>query len=161
MQGVEKAVMNIFIPTICFLSAVAIGSTACHRKSSVPEAPAQTGSSAKPVTDYLSLLENLRVAKVQVEEGEEVSQPFFSVKGRIIRINGEDVQVFQYTNSEAANAQAAEVSPTGSKIGTSSMSWLAPPHFYEREKLIVLYVGSSGNVIDTLKRVLGQQFAGQ
>ena len=153
--------MNIFIPTICFLSAVAIGSTACQRKSSVPNVPTQTKSSVKPVTDYLSLLENLRAAKVKVEEGEEVSQPFFSVKGRIIRLNGEDVQVFQFANTEAANVQAAAVSSTGSKIGTSSMSWLAPPHFYKREKLIVLYVGNSGNVIEALKSVLGQQFAGQ
>ena len=40
-------------------------------------------------------------------------------------------------------------------------SWVAPPHFYKAEKLIVLYVGESEAIIDILESVLGPQFAGR
>jgi heat shock protein HslJ len=41
------------------------------------------------------------------------------------------------------------------------VSWVASPHFYRVEKLIVLYVGGSEPVTDVLESVLGKQFAGR
>ncbi len=41
------------------------------------------------------------------------------------------------------------------------VGWVAPPHFYKKEKLIVLYVGDDNNVLDILEGVLGTQFAGR
>jgi len=53
------------------------------------------------------------------------------------------------------------VSPDGSSIGTSMMTWVALPHFYKVIKLIVLYVGESDELIKVLEGVLGSQFAGR
>ncbi len=114
-----------------------------------------------PVTDYISLIDNLRQAGATVEPAGELTQPFFSVNGRVIVVNSGDVQVFEYADAATAEAEAALVSPDGSSIGTSMVSWVASPHFYRVEKLIVLYVGGSEIVTDVLESVLGKQFAGR
>ena len=89
-----------------------------------------------------------------------MSQPFFSVKGRVLLVNDEAVQVFEYGSAAAAEAEARRVNSSGTVIGTSSMSWMAPPHFYRKGNLIVLYVGANATVQRTLEAVLGAQFAG-
>ncbi len=76
-------------------------------------------------------------------------------------MNGSDVQVFEYAAADAADTEATLVSSDGSSVGTSMISWIAPPHFYKAEKLIVLYVGESEPVIGALESVLGPQFAGR
>jgi hypothetical protein len=52
------------------------------------------------------------------------------------------------------------VSADGGSVGTSSMSWMATPHFYQAGKLLVLYVGDNAVVADMLESALGSQFAG-
>ncbi len=114
-----------------------------------------------PTSDYVSLIDNLRAAGATVEPaGEVVNQPFFSVTGNIITVNGGDVQVFEYADAAAADTEAALVSPDGYSVGLSMISWVATPHFYQADRLIVLYVGDSTDVINVLEAELGQQFAG-
>jgi plastocyanin/heat shock protein HslJ len=118
-------------------------------------------SNGGPVTDYVSLVDNLRAAGATVNPAGEVEQPFFSVKGLVIKINDDDVQVFEYDDANATENEAKAISPDGSSIATFMPSWVAPPHFYKAEKLIVLYVGENEDTIGILDRVLGPQFAGR
>jgi hypothetical protein len=113
-----------------------------------------------PVVDYVSLIDNLRAAGATVDLGGEISQPFLSVNGQLIKVNGEDVQVFEYRDGAIAEKEAALVSPDGSSIGMSLPFWVAPPHFYKAGKIIVLYVGENAAVMVVLENVLGPQFAG-
>ena len=124
----------------------------------VPTPP--TISHGGPVKDYISLVDNLRGAGANVEPAGEITQPFFSVNGFVIKVNGADVQVFEYSDVNAAENEAKSISPDGSSVGTSMPFWVAPPHFYKVEKLIVLYVGENENTIGILDNVLGPQFAG-
>jgi hypothetical protein len=114
-----------------------------------------------PVRDYVSLIDNLRAAGATVDPVSEISQPFFSVKGYIIKVNGEDVQVFEYESAPAAEADAAKVSTDGSSVGTSMVNWMAPPHFYKKERVIALYVGDNSALTQLLESVLGPQVAGR
>ena len=79
----------------------------------------------------------------------------------MIKVSGEDVQVFQYFHAAAADAQAALVSPDGSAIGASKIHWVGPPHFYRKGRLLVVYVGDHDNVLKALEAVLSRQFAGK
>ena len=106
------------------------------------------------------LISDLRAAGATVSPSGEITQPFFTVRGQVIRVNGYDVQVFEYATATASDAEAAQVSPNGSSIGTSIVTWIATPHFYKRGQVIVLYVGDDADVINPLKAVLGEQFAG-
>jgi hypothetical protein len=79
----------------------------------------------------------------------------------VFKLNGEDVQVFEYHDHSTAKTEAALVSPDGSFIGTSLPFWIAPPHFYKAGLIIVLYVGENTAVTDALESILGEQFAGR
>lgn len=119
------------------------------------------GSSPVVVEDQASLIEALRAADATVEPGEPIEQVFFTVKGQILKVNGEDVQVFEYESPEAMEADAAQVSPDGGSIGTSMVSWVARPHFYKAGRILALYVGDNPALIELLAGVLGPQFAGR
>jgi len=113
-----------------------------------------------PVTDYVSLVDALRAQDAVIEPSGKVSQPFFTVKGRVIQVNSQDVQVFEYADEAAADAEAELVAPNGSSVGTMMVTWMGSPHFYSAGRLIVLYVGDDAAAIDLLETVLGPQFAG-
>lgn len=147
--------------SVCLLCVVAVGFTACGGKLPVSNQSPQGKSHAGPVTDYASLVADLRAAGVSVKREGKVDQPFFSVTGMMIKVRGEDVQVFQYSDAMAAEAQAALVSPSGSAVGTTKIHWVGPPHFFKKGRLIVLYVGDNDKVLNALEAVLGRQFAGR
>ena len=102
------------------------------------------------------LADELRSAGAEVEPGSDIRQPFFSVPGRVLTVNGSDVQIFEYPNIEAAQAEASTVAPDGSSIGTTMISWVATPHFYMSGTLIVLYVGEDPALQRLLEKVAGK-----
>lgn len=79
----------------------------------------------------------------------------------MIKVYGEDVQVFQYRSAAQAASQAAAVSADGGTVGTAKIQWAGAPHFYRTGKLLVLYVGEDRRVLKVLQAVLGAQFAGK
>ncbi len=120
------------------------GSPACV-KPETAEKLAQRGwggptppivSHGGPAVDYVSLIDNLRAYNVTVNPEGEIEQPFFSVTGFSIQVNGASVQVFEYNTAEDAEADASLVSPDGSSIGTSMPFWVDVPHFYYKEKIL-------------------------
>ena len=110
---------------------------------------------------YDGLVSRLRAQGATVTAGGDVDQPFFSVKGRIVNVNGAAVQVFEYALSVLANADAAQVAPDGMAVGKAvHIGWIADPHFYKQGRLIVIYVGGDDGIRRLLTATLGPQFAG-
>lgn len=107
------------------------------------------------------LIEALAAAGATVEAKGEIEQAFFSVNGQVLRVNGGDVQVFEYADAAAASAEAAAIAPDGGSIGTTMVTWMDTPHFFLQGNLIVLYVGSDAGVLSALEGVLGPQIAGR
>ena len=99
-------------------------------------------------------------AEVKVT-GEVVSKDIFSVDGSVFEVNGERVQVMNYGDAAALEAEATRISPDGSSVGTHMVMWVGPPHFFRSETSIVLYVGENSTVIEALTKVMGPQFAGR
>ena len=79
----------------------------------------------------------------------------------MLTVNGEGVQAFEFASEVEAEAIAGTVSTDGSTVGTSTIFWVAPPHFYKAGRLIVIYVGSDSGVIKVLQEIMGSQFAGR
>lgn len=92
---------------------------------------------------------------------EQLETDLFSVPAVIVNAGGESIQVYQYANEAAAQADAALVDASGSSIGGSQPFWVDVPHFFRSGNLIVLYVGSDGGVLSALEALLGPQFAGR
>ena len=89
-----------------------------------------------------------------------VSQPFFSVKAAVYRIDGGELQVYNYRSASAAAKEAGRVAPNGA-IGGAMPRWIAPPHFFRKGRVIAIYLGSSDKALKALTRVMGPQFAGK
>jgi len=121
--------------------------------------PSPTG--APVVEDQSSLLTALQAAGATVNVGDSIMQDFFTPEGRVITVNGADIQVFEYESAEAMEGEASQVAPDGGSVGTSIMMWMDAPHFYKTGRIIVLYVGSDSAILDLLEQVIGPQFAGQ
>lgn len=95
-----------------------------------------------------------------VEEGEPITQPFFSPEGNTYKVNGADIQVFEYPDEDAMENEASQVAPDGGSVGTSMVSWMDTPHFYKAGRIIILYVGNDPAVLGLLESTIGPQFAG-
>lgn len=127
-------------------------------------APAASASNASPepaaVEDQASFIAALEAAGATVETAEPISQPIFSVEGSIIKINGADVQVFEYENTEDMELDSSQIAPDGSSNAITMITWVDTPHFYKTGRIIALYVGSDETVLSLLESALGAQFAG-
>jgi len=120
----------------------------------------ESGSPDADIKDGLmAFTDALNLAGQSVDIAGPVDQPFFSVPGQLIIVNGEDVQIFEYPDSVAAEAEAAQISPDASSVGTSMMSWVGTPHFYKEDQFIVLYVGENNSVTKALTDALGEPIA--
>lgn len=132
--------------------------------ASAPEATAAPGgpitSHGGPVTDQVSLIDALRKAGATITPGEQVEQPFLSIKGTRLDMNGADVQVFEYPDEAAAQADAASVADILAGRGTTMIDWIAPPHFYHAGRVLVLYVGEDEGITEVLTNTVGPQMTG-
>ncbi len=138
-----------------YVALFLLGLVGCGGSSTEPT------SHGGPVKDYVSLVDHLRGVGATVVPTGSVTQPFFAVSGQVIKVNGEQVQIYEYADEEAANADAAHISPDGGTMGSTIVDWIAPPHFYKKGQLIVLYVGIDTSVIHILETLLGPQYAGR
>ena len=138
-----------------FVALLLLGLVGCGGSSTPPT------SHGGPIKDYVSLVDHLRAAGATVVPTGAVTQPFLSVSGQVITVNGEQIQIYEYANEDDANAEAARISADGGAVGNTMVDWIAPPHFYKKGQIIVLYVGTSTTVINILETTLGTQFAGR
>jgi len=129
--------------------------------TSATESPSASAEPSTAVEDQDSLIAALEAQGATVETGEPITQPFFTPEGHVLKVNGADLQVFEYESPEAMESEAGQVAPDGGSIGTSMVSWMDTPHFYKSGRIIVLYVGSDEAILGLLESVLGPQFAGR
>jgi hypothetical protein len=121
-----------------------------------------------PVQDQVSLIDALRSKNVTVDISGTVSQPFLSPQsGTTVRLSGgpmtgaAELQLFEYGSASAASADANRISPDGGGTATTKISWVAPPHFFLKGRVMAVYVGSDSAVLSLLQSLLGAQFAGR
>jgi hypothetical protein len=129
--------------------------SACAGTPTVPAGRVESPAVSSPS----SVAAALRAAGLTVEDAGIVEQPFFTGRAHVYVVEG-DVQVYEFASADAAQQSAAQVSPTGGSIGTQQMSWMAPPHFFRKQQLVVIYLGSSPKVLAELQNLMGAQFAG-
>src|SRR5687767_7416303 len=160
---------NLMVLLLIFVLVVSgcAGNSTANTTATSPAVPTEPPATESPaaespvVEDKASFIAALEALGATVETGEPISQAFFTPEGSVIKVNGADVQVFEYESAEAMENEASQVAPDGGSIGTTMVTWVDPPHFYKAGRIIVLYVGSDEVVLELLEKILGPQFAGR
>lgn len=153
-----KFSISLLLLICATIAPLTIGKTSVREKQVGVSRRLRTTRPKTKQSGYGNLISNLRSKGATVKpSNERVSQPFFSVSGRILIINGQAAQVFEFAKAATAAAETKRVGDGA----TTSAAWIAPPHFYHRGRLIVLFVGDNQTVLKLLTTVLGPQFAGQ
>jgi len=140
------------------LSLAILGGAAIVVIASLSSSTAAHGTA---VQDYVSLVDALRASGSSVEPGGAIEQPFFAANGTGLKVNGQEVQAFEYPTETAADRDANTVSDDGGTVGTTKPLWTAAPHFYQKGKVIALYIGDDAQTLELLSTTLGPQFAGK
>lgn len=122
-------------------------------------APVPTVAPGSEVGKYSVLVDALRAAGATVEPVRDIRQPFLSVPGKVISVNGVEIQVFEYEDEAAMRSEAATIAADGSSVGTTMITWVDPPHFFAKGSLIVLYVGTGSELVQLLVDILGEPIA--
>lgn len=150
--------MKLRILSLMALVALASFSSGCAPQN---VSGASNDTEGEAVQDQAGLIEALEAAGANVEPGHPIEQPFISVPGQILKVNAEDVQVYEYETAEAMGTEASQITEDGGRMGTSTISWVDTPHFFRSGRLLVLYVGGDAAVLDLLNGALGEEFAGR
>ena len=140
----------------CAVISVVILAASCDRAN--PVGPSD-------LTSTNTLVAALRAQGATASLGEMVVRalPCVSVDARIVFVNDGMANAFEYPTAAAADGDAAKISPDGSSVSgdgcAAQVTWIAPPHFYKRDHLIVVYAGTADSVLRPLEAVLGKPFA--
>lgn len=152
-----KQTMNLFYLLLVFGFFLA----GCSR-TVLPrnESPTATPEAAAPGSGADAWIEALTAAGTPAARKGGVTQPFFSVPGQVVALDGGEVQLYIYADEVAAKSEAGLVSPDGTSAGTTMITWMAAPHFYRSANAIALYLGDDAGILTALEKVFGPQFAG-
>ncbi|HSH77925.1 MAG TPA: hypothetical protein VLA19_05255 [Herpetosiphonaceae bacterium] len=169
------------VAIVALLSMVACGQAAPTATSGGGDATLHEPGGVQPavqshggaVKDHVSFVDHLRDQGLTVEIVSDVQQPFLRGKGTLLRVSGggikqaAEIQSYNYDDTDlgtdgvkAAKEDADQIGPNGNPK-TAMITWVAPPHFFRKERLIAIYVGDDPAVLKLLSEVLGPQFAGQ
>jgi hypothetical protein len=128
---------------------------ATEETAATPEAAVPT----KEIGGLAELVDNLRIAGTQVELGGKIEQPMlekYDVDGQLIKVNGIDVQVFEFGNDFTRSLVSGRISEDGSSIAGQEIPWEDQPNFWGEGRIIVLYAGTDAAMINLLSSVLGE-----
>src|SRR5574339_239719 len=89
----------VFALSGCGSGATSTPATVVSTETAPPAAPG--------VEDSASLLAGFQSAGATAEIVDSVMQDFFTAEGQIIRVNGQDLQVFEYETVEAMESEAS------------------------------------------------------
>jgi hypothetical protein len=162
-----------YLPLLVLVVALVVWSDERVEASDVATPRATPAGAATPaasdVSDRADLVTALRAQGVTVDEVERLTPtvPFEGTEtGMLLRLSGgqlgapAEIQVYEYADAAAAAADAEQILPDGN-LETVMIEWIAPPHFFEAGRVLVLYLGDDRAVLDLLTAVLGPQFAGR
>jgi hypothetical protein len=89
----------------------------------------------------------------------EIEQPFLSVPGYELIVDGEIVQAFEYPDISTATTEAS-ILDSGESTIWDEATWTGTPRFYQVRNVILLYVGSNQDIVHKIEAAFGPPFAG-
>ncbi len=94
-----------------------------------------------------------------VEHGSFQTTPL-SGRGVVLCVLGRPIQVYEYASAAERTKASADIDPTDpSHIGNSIVEWRGNPRFWQRDRIIIQYLGQDPAVEGILSSVIGPPFA--
>jgi penicillin-binding protein 2 len=90
-----------------------------------------------------------------VERSDATAQlPVLGTAGQVIKVNGQDLQVFLYVNEMARKADSVKIAAEGEVVAGQKVSWSAPPHFFSQANVLALLVGGDDRLVSRVARAI-------
>lgn len=137
--------MNILATRFTVFAMALILATCCAARRT-PKAQSQAGGAELVITA-------LKSDGLDVRDGGTIEQPFLTARGRVVVANGQDVQIYAYGNAAKASKEAAD----SARGGMQQIRWIAPPHFFQKDRLLVISLGANEAVLKSLAKILGAE----
>ncbi len=120
----------------------------------------KTKDLSKESLDYATLISSLRNCGLQVEEidttNDSVETSLFSNETKHLAVNGFPILVYEFENTLQAVKAGKKISNKGYQIGEVKLGWVEQPHFYQKDRLIVGYIGKISIILENLQQLLGE-----
>lgn len=89
----------------------------------------------------------------------EIKKEGLSVTGRMVVVNGDNFNVFEYTNSSLAQKEAFEMSQKYDATSNSA-EWKENMHLYLKDNLLIFYMGKNDSIISALNHGISNRVTG-
>ncbi len=166
MRRTTIALAIVIALGVCVATAAWVADRSDRSDESVPPAARSTHSVASDGQDdgfdTGALVDELTTAghRVEVVAGNVPGPALLGVAPAVVCIDDNVVSVYEYPTAAERRRWAASISEDGSAAGTSGggraiVEWAGTPQFFARGKLLALYLGDEGSMIDTLTVLLG------
>lgn len=135
--------------------------TGSPRSSANPSTSAPPAISPGPTDGPEKLVLDLEAAGAKASIGGLFAgDPFSNAQGGLMCVGSEPVQLYVF-GSELARQQAAQrVDPANpSNMGTTMVDWNGRPRMWQRDRMIIVYLGEDAPTEALLRGVLGEPFA--
>jgi hypothetical protein len=84
----------------------------------------------------------------------------FDAQGGLLCIGKEPVQLYVFGSVRDREAAAKKIDPTNpSNMGTTMVDWNGRPRMWQRDRMIIVYLGEDATTETLLRSVLGDPFA--
>jgi len=106
------------------------------------------------------LVSALAAASAPVRQADPFDAAPLPGQGVLLCVGREVVRVYVFTTEQARLAAAASIDPTDpSHVGTSIVEWTGNPRFWQRDRILFLYLGTDAPTEALLTSVMGPPFA--
>ena len=116
----------------------------------------------EPTINGVRSIDELKELLIQsgltVVDAEQYEQEFFGRISKNLLVNGELVQVFDYTTEQGATEDSKYIGDTILGNGSVAIDWLHAPHAYHSGAVNVLYVGNDATLLAALSTHLGEPY---
>ena len=106
-------------------------------------------------TVYIRTAQLLGKTLTVEQTDQTVLHPFFRVPGQIVRVNGQDLQVFVYPDATARKSDSARISADGTLIAGEVVEWPVTPRFAATGNVLTVLLSEDARLAGRVERAVG------
>lgn len=156
-------------PSVGSLVAVTANPTPSAEPTSAPSAqptptavsvPTPTAQAADGLQGFIADLQQAGASVRTIQIRSRMPPPALFTDSAVLCVNSERVSVYSFPTEEDRARVTAQIDPDDpSDLGDGSILWMGPPWYWERDRIVVVYVFGRPETQQLLTSILGEPFA--